>query len=434
MRDLHKCHSRIFLPILARIAGGSPPVESGSTISRRIVPRPSHLFEIDVMRGLLSWWVVVHHALWLAGFRAETLPPVIKILADGGYAVAVFMMMSGFVITKLLTEKNESYGVFIIRRFLRLFPVFVVATIVAILIHPIISSVLAASWKSAPTNFDPIWQSENKFFWQHILAHLTMLHGAIPDSILPSSAVALLIPAWSISVEFQYYLVAPMFSFADRKFGPKGWLALFAGSGLVHHLLEGALERSYSVQGVILQFLSLFLIGMISYWIYAEVGEKLEEGPGRLLLAGAPLVYFATHSIPLTIWIAVFALILGNSESRGVSKIKALLNRPSLRFLGKISYSTYLIHFPLLWLAEAIVLRLAPNISQKGMLISLLLIGAPLTIVASAFLYRVIEKPAIDFGRRLFEGTGRAAHFSTGVLPLVDAGSLTASRLGTHQF
>jgi peptidoglycan/LPS O-acetylase OafA/YrhL len=375
--------------------------------SGRTARGQSHLFELDVLRGLLSWWVVVHHAFWLAGFRAETLPPIMKMIMQAHYAVDVFMIMSGFVITKMLAEKNESYGVFITRRFLRLFPVFVVAMVVTILLRPIISSAMAANWQPSPSNFEPIWQSENHFFWQHILAHLTMLHGVIPDSILPASAVALLIPAWSISVEFQYYLVAPILSFVDRKFGPKGLLMIFAGNGLVHHLLAGTLQSSYNVPAVLFAFLSLFLTGIISYWIYAETGPKNKEGPGRLLLAGTPLVYFATGSVPLTIWIAVFALILGNNESRDVSKIKALLNRTSLRFLGKISYSTYLIHFPLLWLAYAIVLRLAPEISQKGMLISLLVLGVPLTILASAFLYRVIEKPAIDFGRRLFAGTVR---------------------------
>src|SRR4051794_7077197 len=43
------------------------------------------------------------------------------------------------------------------------------------------------------------------------IAHLTMLHSAIPDYILPGSASAILNPAWSISPAWQFYLIAPLF-------------------------------------------------------------------------------------------------------------------------------------------------------------------------------------------------------------------------------
>jgi len=50
-----------------------------------------------------------------------------------------------------------------------------------------------------------------------LLAHLTMLHGAVPDQILPGSSITYLPPAWSISVEWQFYLVAPfLFAFLKR--------------------------------------------------------------------------------------------------------------------------------------------------------------------------------------------------------------------------
>jgi peptidoglycan/LPS O-acetylase OafA/YrhL len=98
---------------------------------------PSHLFELEVVRGLMSWWVVVGHVLAFAGFQEDNVPSVIALVMHGAYAVNVFMMMSGFVIAKLLTEKNESYKVFITRRFLRIYPVFFVALALAILARPL---------------------------------------------------------------------------------------------------------------------------------------------------------------------------------------------------------------------------------------------------------------------------------------------------------
>ena len=71
---------------------------------------------LDVSRGFLSWTVVVVHVVWLAGYHG-----IIQHHA-GVYAVDGFIILSGFVIAQLLLTKNEPYGLYIFRRFKRLFP------------------------------------------------------------------------------------------------------------------------------------------------------------------------------------------------------------------------------------------------------------------------------------------------------------------------
>jgi peptidoglycan/LPS O-acetylase OafA/YrhL len=70
---------------------------------------------LDVSRGFLSWIVVVVHVVWLAGYHG-----LIQHNA-GVYAVDGFIILSGFVIAQLLVTKNEPYGLYIFRRFMRLF-------------------------------------------------------------------------------------------------------------------------------------------------------------------------------------------------------------------------------------------------------------------------------------------------------------------------
>ena len=123
----------------------------------------------------MSWWVVVGHVLAFAGFQENNVPSVIAVVMHGAYAVNVFMMMSGFVIAKLLTDKNESYKVFITRRFFRIYPVFLAALVVAILARPLYIPILLASRAALPWHYDRIWDAENNYFWPHILAHLSML-------------------------------------------------------------------------------------------------------------------------------------------------------------------------------------------------------------------------------------------------------------------
>jgi peptidoglycan/LPS O-acetylase OafA/YrhL len=361
----------------------------------------SRLFELDVVRGLMSWWVVVYHVLAFAGFQENNVPSVIAVVMHGEYAVKVFMMMSGFVIAKLLADKNEPYKVFITRRFLRLYPVFLVALAVAILARALYIPILLASRAPLPFHYGRIWAAENNQFWLHILAHLSMLYGVIPESALRYTGIALLGPAWSITIEFQYYLVAPLFSLIAHRFGTKGWITLIAVSGLVPQVFAPSLQRNFPTS--LPDFLPLFLAGMTSYWIYSEMREKGTKVPADILLAGALLLYLLTRWLPVTIWGVAMALILANGDSPLVSEMKSLLNRPSLLFIGKISYSTYLIHYPILWLAKALVVCVAPHASPFVVAPALFALAAPATLCASALLYHFVEKPGIDFGRRLFK-------------------------------
>jgi peptidoglycan/LPS O-acetylase OafA/YrhL len=360
-----------------------------------------HLFELDVVRGLMSWWVVVGHVLAFAGFEENNVPSVIAVVMHGAYAVNVFMMMSGFVIAKVLADKNEPYRVFLTRRFLRIYPGFLAALTVAILARPLYIPILLASRVPLPWHYDRIWDAENNHFWPHILAHLSMLYGVIPESTLPYAGIALLGPAWSMTIEFQYYLVAPLLILIARRFGSKGWITVIAVSGLVSQLFAASLQRNFPTS--LPTFLPLFLAGMTSYLIYAQMREKEPKVPADILLAGAPLLYLLTGSVPVTIWGFAMALILANGDSPAVSKMKSLLNRPSLLFLGKISYSTYLIHYPILWLGKALVACIALHANPLLVALSLFALTTPATLCLSALLYHFVEKPGIDFGRRLFK-------------------------------
>ena len=59
-----------------------------------------------------------------------------KFFGDGTYAVQIFMIISGFVIFFLLDKKRESYGQFILRRFFRLYPLYIGLLITAIIVAP----------------------------------------------------------------------------------------------------------------------------------------------------------------------------------------------------------------------------------------------------------------------------------------------------------
>src|SRR5262249_17985587 len=129
----------------------------------------------------------------------------------GGWSVRVFVIVSGFVISHLLIEKSEPYGAYILRRLTRLLPGFIVATALGAL------TVTWAADAAAHVNIPGDAFVAQVIGWRHlwfanaaanVVLHLTMLHGLVAPE--HQYAYAFLPPGWSVSLEWQYYLVAPL--------------------------------------------------------------------------------------------------------------------------------------------------------------------------------------------------------------------------------
>src|SRR5579862_198970 len=86
----------------------------------------THFRSIDGLRAWLAWIVVFSHiTLYTAtDVRVPVLEHTLDIAAMR--AVSIFIIISGFVITHLLLEQRESYLPFITRRFLRIYPVYLI--------------------------------------------------------------------------------------------------------------------------------------------------------------------------------------------------------------------------------------------------------------------------------------------------------------------
>jgi peptidoglycan/LPS O-acetylase OafA/YrhL len=289
---------------------------------------------LDVARGLFCWGVVVIHVCWFAGIRG--LPFELA----GNYCVQGFMILSGYVITQLVLTKREPYGQYILRRAFRLYPAYLVALAFSVLLSLGTPDLLA-----------------------HLVAHLTLLHGLIPDSVLPNSALSLLVPAWSISLEFQFYLILPLVLWFIARYRFLGLVALW-GAALVlcHRPFSDWMNEGWSsIGGFLPQRFAWFLTG-ITACIFIQ-SPRLIGAPERNRIAGPP----------------------------------AGIRFGRLVRAGEISYSTYLIHFPML---AAWSLLLPPD--WHPLLKLLCLAGVlPMVYAASEILYQTVEKPGMALGKRI---------------------------------
>jgi peptidoglycan/LPS O-acetylase OafA/YrhL len=358
------------------------------------------ILEFEGLRGFLSWWVVAGHLLLACGFSEQTLPPGIRLFARGDYAVDVFIILSGFVIFKLIADARETFGVFLTRRFFRLYPVFLVCLALAVALRPVIWSNLS-HWEGNPvvTLGRLNWLNDGAHLWQHLLAHLTMLHGAVPDCLLPKSASALLAPAWSISLEWQFYLVAPLLFWFLRGCGLRGWLMFGLCAIAVTRLLQNRLASQFSMNAFLPQSILYFWIGIISFHFWRAAREE-SDAPAMFLTGVSPLVFFFTLSIPLALWSAIMALAMLREGDAG-EWAGAFLLRPFMQKLGRLSYSTYLVHVCCIWVLQWFIFLALPGISRLPMLCVLSLLSAPVIYFASSALHHWIEVPGMRLGRRL---------------------------------
>src|SRR5262249_18493741 len=148
-------------------------------------------------------------------------------------AVLIFIIISGFVITHLTIERPEPYRIYLLRRFMRIFPLFAVACVMGFLTLDLLTAAMARSaWANDPDIprqigvMTSIAESGHKFLVPHVLIHLTMLHGVVSQNLLPWSDQVFDSPAWSLSLEWQFYLLAPLVILLACR--PRGvvWLAV----------------------------------------------------------------------------------------------------------------------------------------------------------------------------------------------------------------
>ncbi len=358
--------------------------------------------ELEALRGLLALWVALGHVLRHTGYVDGELGPF-ALLGNPGLAVDVFIMLSGFVIFGLLDRQGQGYAPFIVARFFRLFPLYLVLLAVSAVSQPFQAANIAAMpWRSVHIESDiAIHAAAIGFLPEQLAAHLTMLHGLLPERVLPFSDYALLGQAWSISVEWQFYLVAPLlFAFAFKR--PLTLAAILLA-------IAAARGRGWLGEGFAINQAGYFLIGTLSNFLWRRLRGVSDLDRRRIWLAAAAAVAVIYCLLPRAVSSIVWALTLAVATEAactpgGAATLPArLLRSAPLQWLGRISYSLYLTHMLVFYSLSGLLLALAPHLLQSGRAVFLAVV-MPLTIALALALstatHRLIEQPGIDLGHR----------------------------------
>lgn len=318
-----------------------------------------YLPHVDGLRALAVALVIVFHA-WPST------------LTGGFIGVDVFFVISGFIITRQLASEMEagnfSYLAFLGRRARRLMPAAFVccllATAAAILI--LMPDALSTFSKSLAA----VWTMTANFFFY--------THSGYFDA---PSAEAPLLHMWSLAVEDQFYLTWPLLLLLlFRKLGSRprivaAALAL-AGLSLLHSELTAETNPSLAFFLPLSRSFEL-LAGCalaLGFQLLATLGPRLRallDGTGLALVAGSAFALDAGTPFP---GLAVVPTIIGTvlligAGLSGPTPVSRLLSLGPVVLVGRMSYSIYLYHWPLLAFATYQFGR-APIASEAALLVA----------------------------------------------------------------
>jgi len=384
-----------------------------------IQPKPESLqriTEFEGLRAILAWWVVGAHLLQYCGIKIRAPHSLLTWMVSAGYAVDLFVILSGFVIFLVLDiTSKKNYVQFMTERFFRIYPLYITAFVAAILLMPIKIAVFReGGWhraEFAQRMLEHLRDSYDYFF-SNIVSHAFLIQGLLPDQEIPNSSTAFLGPAWNLSLEWQFYLVAPFLIFCLRRSIPTFLLTVGIIIG-TQTLLD---ELSFGYGAFLPLKMDFFLIGILSYYFYkfSQISSKTASKIFPIALAFtlllsillffSPDMLLAKRSIPLVIWVITFGTVIASSikfRFLPLNLLSNFFNNPALQNLGKVSYSTYLAHQLIFWILMWLVMKAYPDVNKVSMFMILASIGEISVAIASFKLYEWLEKPFIKLGKQV---------------------------------
>ena len=351
--------------------------------------------DVEGLRGVAVLLVVLDH-LRVPG------------LGGGFFGVDVFFVISGYLITSLLAAEFEqrrtvSIAGFYLRRARRILPA--ALTVIAAVV--VAADLVMNELQVAQIRHDAVW---TVFFASNVnFIHQTTDYYA--QGLVDSSPFQ---HFWSLAVEEQFYLVWPALFLLVARFGGRRWRIRVAAA--VCALAGGSLAWSVvatehaPAEAYFSTFTRAWELGVGALLAIAAVRLRRRvasaaSATGVVLFGLSCAVIGAGTRFPGAIallpTVATALLIAGGSGDRTPLPNRALELAP-IRFLGRISYSVYLWHWPLVVFAAALSSKLSGTVQMR-------LVILVITLVVATCSYYLVEEPGRRIGNRAsFLRSGRS--------------------------
>lgn len=341
-----------------------------NTINKNYLP------EIDCLRAVAILLVVFFH------FE-------ISIFKSGYLGVDVFFVISGFLISKILVEtKKEKNWLFNFynKRFRRILPA-LYTTILLVLFLSFIQFTPIHLNRVSNSSISAIFGYSNFFFW-HEAGYFDFEKNFKP-----------LLHTWSLSVELQLYLIWSLIYFFIisrlKNFEYHVIIVIIALSLILSIIYSDRTSNFFYFTGFRIYE---FAFGALSYYLIIHKKNKIYGD--KCFLLGLTILIISSIIIDqsvnynsfnsLIIVLATFLILLSINNLSYVRQY--FVNKP-LMLIGKISYSLYLIHWPI-WIFFNYSLNFQHSIYYKALLIFISII---LSYISYQYIEIIFRKKSKDF-------------------------------------
>lgn len=345
-------------------------------------PRSSgRLYHLDAIRGLAALSVLLGHV-----YQSSNNAKFVVMMQRP--AVTIFFILSGYVLSKSLMKSCGHPVVdglsYCVRRFFRLYP--------AIFIAVILAAILAKFYVIPTPQADVTpWFSKNIY-------KATTIHG-LHEYIGSLRLYYLRLDPvfWTLQVEFFCSFFLPLLVWPTRNHIMIRWalLPVLAGVKFFYPWAWCGFPG----------FLFEFYLGYLAWTLFPQLSEIDPKISRLLILLLAVGIYIwmifvepSLVGLSSCIMVAAFIAILGPCNWEG---LKSNLQAPLPQFLGKISYSLYLIHFPIMLFCWSMIWGggwLGWNKSYSPNILAVLVLI--ITIPFASGMERYIEQPLNTLGHR----------------------------------
>ncbi|MDR6285653.1 peptidoglycan/LPS O-acetylase OafA/YrhL [Methylopila jiangsuensis] len=342
--------------------------------------------ELVSVRGLAALWILFAHTTVMV--LPHAYPHAIEY---SRIVVDLFFILSGFVLAHMYDpawkEGRFRYAPFLIRRLARLWPLHLATTLGA--------AGLLLGARMIGRDLDV----------PHTFGNFLLTNGLL-HSVWLTDGLVWNWPSWSVSAEWIAYMMIPLyFLAADRVRGTATRivvsLALFAVASFASHAFLDENLVSLTFDGGAARLVPSFFAGILLRRIFDDVPalSAMTRPVYALTLAGPIAVCCALVALNApydALWPPMLVLVVGLA-ARATWSAPGLLRRPTLIWLGDLSYSIYMTH-------GLVIMTLFKFANWSGFSATLsgrLVTGVAVvvaTLLVSMATYAWIEKP----GRGLF--------------------------------